>query len=142
MTLLPAAMALLGDRLAWGRGWPLVKKGAYALAFGVPVLILGLVLSGAFGDALTIIGGMATGIGGLLVIAGLVTLRTSDLAAEGGMWDKITHSVMGRPVMWLVGGTALMLFFGSFWLSMDTGFSGPSTLPESVSTLLDQWPLR
>jgi RND superfamily putative drug exporter len=134
MTLLPAAMALLGDRLAWGRGWPLVKKGAYALAFGVPVLILGLVLSGTFGDALTIIGGMATGIGGLLVVAGFVTLRTSDLAAEGGMWDKITHSVMGRPVMWLVGGTALMLFFGSFWLSMDTGFSGPSTLPERLES--------
>jgi len=134
MTLLPAAMALLGDRLAWGRGLPLVKKAAYALAFGVPVLLIGLVLSGAFGDALTIIGGIATGIGGLLVIAGVVTLRTSDLAAEGGMWDKITHAVMGRPVVWLVGGTALMLFFGSFWLSMDTGFSGPSTLPERLES--------
>ena len=130
MTLLPAVMALLGDRLTWGHGWPLVKKGAYALAFGVPVLLLGLVL----GDALTIIGGIAAGIGAFFVIAGLVTLRQSDLAREGGMWDKITLAVMARPVMWLVGGTGLMLFFGSFWLSMDTGFSGPSTLPERLES--------
>ncbi len=134
MTLLPAVMALLGDRLAWGHGWPMFKKGAVIAVAGGLTLALGALLSGTFGDIISGVGVFVLVIGVFGVIAGLVTLRDSDLAAEGGMWDKITHSVMGRPVMWLVGGTALMLFFGSFWLSMDTGFSGPSTLPERLES--------
>jgi RND superfamily putative drug exporter len=52
----------------------------------------------------------------------------------GGMWDKITNTVMARPVVWLVGGAGIMLVFAFATLSLDTGFSGVSTLPERLES--------
>ena len=52
----------------------------------------------------------------------------------GGMWDKITAAVMGRPIVWLGVGAAVMLLLGSFALRMETGFSGVSTLPDDLDS--------
>ncbi|MDH3606501.1 MAG: MMPL family transporter [Acidimicrobiia bacterium] len=52
----------------------------------------------------------------------------------GGMWDKITALVMGRPIAFLVVGAGFMLLLGSFALSMETGFSGVTTLPEELES--------
>ncbi len=52
----------------------------------------------------------------------------------GGMWDKITETVMRRPVWFLVGGVGIMLTFAIYTLSLDTGFSGVSTLPERLES--------
>jgi RND superfamily putative drug exporter len=53
---------------------------------------------------------------------------------EGGFWDRLTNTVMHRPVVSLVAGTAFMLLLGSFYLGIHTGFSGVSTLPDAVQS--------
>ena len=84
MTLLPAILTLLGDRINIGR----VRRSA--------------------------------------------SLQNVDKI--GGFWDKVTASVMGRPVMWLVGGVALMSLLAVSFFSMETGFSGVSTLPDDLES--------
>ncbi len=84
MTLLPALLALLGDRINKGR----VRKQS----------------------------------------------SLDNVDKTGGMWDKITDLVMARPILWLAGGAGVMLVLGAFALSMETGFSGVSTLPEDLAS--------
>jgi RND superfamily putative drug exporter len=48
----------------------------------------------------------------------------------GGMWDRITNAVMKRPVVWLLGGVAVMVLLSLSYFSIQTGFAGISTLPE------------
>lgn len=84
MTLLPAVLALLGDRVNKGR-----IRGEAALA---------------------------------------------NVDKRGGMWDKITKTVMGRPVVWLTLATGVMVVLSLGFFSMKTGFSGVSTLPEDLGS--------
>ena len=133
MTLLPAVIALLGDRINFGKGWSMVRRSLYVGGAGVVLLGIGAVLNSVTSKVLTI-GIAITALGVFGVVAGFITLFTRDLAAEGGMWDKITHAVMGRPVAWLVGAAALMLLLAWPFLSMETGFSGISTLPERLES--------
>jgi len=84
MTLLPAVISLLGDRINW------------------------------------------------LPVRTKASLRNVD--KTGGFWDKITASVMGRPVVWLIGGIALMGVLAVFFASMATGFSGVTTLPDDLDS--------
>ncbi len=84
MTLLPAVLSLLGDRINKGR----VRRQS----------------------------------------------SLDNVDKTGGIWDKITALVMARPVLWLAGGVGVMLVLGAFALSMETGFSGVSTLPEDLAS--------
>ena len=52
----------------------------------------------------------------------------------GGFWDKITAWVMGRPVAWLGGGVVLMAVLAFSFFSMETGFSGVTTLPDDLDS--------
>ncbi len=52
----------------------------------------------------------------------------------GGFWDKITKSVMGRPVAWLTGGVLIMSVLAISFFSMDTGFSGITTVPDDLES--------
>jgi RND superfamily putative drug exporter len=84
MTLLPAVIALLGDRINKGR----VRRQS----------------------------------------------ALDNVDKTGGIWDKITALVMARPILWLTAGAGVMLVLGAFALSMETGFSGVSTLPEDLDS--------
>ncbi|MEX2274407.1 MAG: MMPL family transporter [Actinomycetota bacterium] len=63
---------------------------------------------------------------------------------RGGFWDKVTHTVMARPVISLVLGASLLLLFASPYFlqqhpdddgtGIKTGLSGASTLPDEVET--------
>jgi RND superfamily putative drug exporter len=50
----------------------------------------------------------------------------------GGMWDRITNTVMARPVTFLVVGVAFMAVIAASFVDLKTGFSGVSTLPEDT----------
>lgn len=50
------------------------------------------------------------------------------------MWDRITASVMARPVLWLVTGVGIMLLLAASALRIETGFAGVSTLPAGVES--------
>ena len=49
----------------------------------------------------------------------------------GGFWDRVTQSVMKRPVTSLLIGAGLLLAAAIPTLSLETGFAGVSTLPSS-----------
>ena len=53
---------------------------------------------------------------------------------EGGFWDKVTHAVMGRPVVSLTVGVFVLLAAAWSWTDMRTGYSGVSTLPDSFES--------
>jgi len=86
MTLLPAILALLGDRI----NWPRLSKRARV-------------------DA--------------------------DADPKGGFWDRVTRSVMARPVVFLVLSIALLGFLGSFYFQLHRGTSqNVSTLPDGFES--------
>ena len=60
--------------------------------------------------------------------------KRRDFAAEGGMWDKITHAVMARPIVSLTLAAGLLLVLAIPFFSLDKGFAGISTLPEDVES--------
>ena len=82
LTLLPAVLSLLGDRVNAGR---------------IPVI-------------------------GRRAI--------SSAGSESRFWSAIVHQVMRRPLVSLVAATALLLAAAVPVLSINTGFSGLSTLPD------------
>jgi RND superfamily putative drug exporter len=84
MTLLPAALSLLGDRINIGR----VRRKA----------------------------------------------SLDNVDKVGGFWDKVTGAVMRRPVISLAAGAGFMVVVGLAFFSMDTGFSGVSTLPDDLES--------
>ncbi|MDP9329475.1 MAG: MMPL family transporter [Actinomycetota bacterium] len=84
MTLLPALLALLGDRINWPR---LGKRAHVDTPHDVP----------------------------------------------GGFWDRLTRSVMARPVVYLLASILVLGGLGSFYFQLNRGSStGVSQLPDSV----------
>ena len=70
--------------------------------------------------------------------------RNIEHGRPGGFWDTVTRAVMGRPVIWLVAGTSLMLLLSvPYWAQehpedsgrgIKTGLSGISTIPDGIQT--------
>jgi uncharacterized membrane protein YdfJ with MMPL/SSD domain len=54
--------------------------------------------------------------------------------SEGRFWSALVHRVMRRPLLSLVAATALLLAAAVPVLSIDTGFSGLSTLPDRFAS--------
>jgi RND superfamily putative drug exporter len=59
---------------------------------------------------------------------------TGEVGRPGGFWDRVTRTVMRRPVISLVAGVVILLAAASSWFDMKTGFSGVSTLPDSFES--------
>jgi RND superfamily putative drug exporter len=87
MTLLPAIIGMLGDRI----NWPRLSRRAR---------------------------------------------MDSDHDPRGGFWDRVTTGVMARPVVFLIGGVAVLAFLGSFYLQLNRGTS------QNVSQLSDDFPSK
>jgi len=60
--------------------------------------------------------------------------RVDQGEIEGGFWDRITRTVMGHPVVALVGASTLLIVLALPYLSMRTGMSGVDTLPNELET--------
>ena len=58
--------------------------------------------------------------------------RTMD--EQGRMWDRITKTVMGRPVLSIVFAGGILLLAASSMFSINKGLSGVSTLPEEMES--------
>ncbi len=55
-------------------------------------------------------------------------------ARRGRFWDRITTSVMRRPVTSLVLSAGLLIVLSLSYFSIDTGFNGVSTLPDEIES--------
>jgi putative drug exporter of the RND superfamily len=87
MTLLPAILAILGDRV----NWPRLAKRARV---------------------------------------------DSDYDPRGGMWDRLTRTVMAKPVVFLVASLIILGGLGTFYFQLHRGTS------QNVSTLPDDFPSK
>ncbi len=87
LTLLPAVLSLLGDKVNWGR-IPFVSRRQAQL----------------------------------------------DEQRQGGFWDRIAHTVMRHPVMSFIGAAGILVAASIPYFSISTGFSGVSTMPDSLQS--------
>ena len=85
LTLLPAVLSLLGDKVNWGR-IPLIQRGQAVF----------------------------------------------DEQRPGGFWDRLARTVMRHPVISFVAAGGLLVAAAIPYFSINTGFSGVSTLPDSL----------
>jgi RND superfamily putative drug exporter len=62
--------------------------------------------------------------------------RKADLGSENShrFWNAITRRVMARPVISLVLGAGILIAAGLSYFTIDTGFSGVSTLPSDTAS--------
>jgi putative drug exporter of the RND superfamily len=162
MTLLPALLALLGDRV----NWPWMRRGGTILAFFVLAAVGGGVsgILGALGLP-PVVGILAAA----LAIAGTAYLisrfvrgssaertrftqretggqaidtKGATLSTDGGFWDRVTRRVMGRPVAFLVSASIFLIALSlPFWFQghpedeghgIKQGLSGIATVPDDI----------
>jgi RND superfamily putative drug exporter len=152
MTLLPAVLAMLGDRI----NWPYLSRIPTLLVF-IAMLAGGAVVGGLLGavgaTAVAPLGGLVGFIGTGILVGRMITRGAfarysrpegSSLSTEGGFWDRVTRVVMGRPVLWLIlAGTFMVALSLPYWIQnhpeddgrgIKTGFAGISTLPEGIQS--------
>jgi RND superfamily putative drug exporter len=67
-------------------------------------------------------------------IEALRVRRRGSLDRQGKFWDRITRTVMGRPVISVVLSAGLLLLAASSVLSINKGLSGVSTLPDEMES--------
>ena len=152
MTLLPAVLSLLGDRI----NWPYLSRIptlAVFIAMLVGALAIGGGLAAAGASAAAPIGGLVGFIGAGILVDRFVKRGAfsrysrpegSSLSTEGGFWDRVTRVVMGRPVLWLaVGGSLMIALSLPYWFQghpeddgrgIKTGLAGISTLPDGIQS--------
>jgi RND superfamily putative drug exporter len=146
MTLLPALLALLGDRTDWpwlSRLGTLVTLVSLLLAAGVVGGVLGVVDAPGYLIAVGVVGAI---VGGALLVTRIVRrsssgivervrrdAATGDPDPRGGFWDRLTRGVMARPVVFLVASLAVLGSLGIFMLQLNKGSSTSiETFPDDV----------
>ncbi|MET0564827.1 MAG: MMPL family transporter [Acidimicrobiia bacterium] len=67
-------------------------------------------------------------------IESLRVRRRRTLDQQGRMWDRITKTVMGRPVLSIVFAGGILLLAASSLFSINKGLSGVSTLPDEMES--------
>jgi putative drug exporter of the RND superfamily len=130
LTLLPAVLSLLGDK---------VDRGRRRVLMGAMVGFL-LLFSFVF-RALDVSSYFIWGYIGLSIIAAILAVlgidpfhsRRGD-GTSGGFWARVARVVMRRPVVSIVLVGALLVGLSSVYFTINIGESGISTLPrDSVS---------
>jgi RND superfamily putative drug exporter len=62
------------------------------------------------------------------------SLSRYDAARGGGIWDRISRTVMRRPVISLVLVVGILLAAAFPFLDLNSGFAGISTLPDGIES--------
>ena len=125
LTLLPAMLGLLGDRVDFGRKRILMGTIAVALflfTFAFRALdVSNTVIWIYYG---------AAGIFAVLTILGIDPFhRTTPDGESGQIWGRIARVVMNRPVVSVVLVGALLLGLSAIYSTVNIGESGIDTLP-------------
>jgi uncharacterized membrane protein YdfJ with MMPL/SSD domain len=67
-------------------------------------------------------------------IDSLKVRRRGSLESDGKFWDRVTKSVMKRPVVATVLSVSVLLLAASSFLSIETGLAGVSTMPAEIES--------
>ena len=144
VTLLPALIGLMGDKVNLVYVHRKFTLGAFAIGFLAIAVTLGV------GPNLLIASGVVMGILILLSIAqnfgiasNFLTPKSQSQSNEGGFWNAITIQVMRRPVISMVLAAGFLTFLGYFYFDLEKGQTGISALPDDQAvkigfTLLDE----
>jgi RND superfamily putative drug exporter len=130
LTLLPAALALLGDGLERGRGRTLMYVlGVALLVFAGLFFLMGI--SAVLTVTYLLLAVVSFGLG----FAGIDLFHRlhRGKGADAGFWHSLTQLVMQRPVLLLATAGGLMLAAAGFYFTIELGESGISTLPPDTS---------
>ncbi len=143
MTLLPAVLSLLGNTV---NGLTRRQRIIAIAVLGVIPAILNLAFQRSL-DALKLLGIAIVVTLVIEIVADLISRtrlaasyrawrdrRLQNVDKVGGFWDDLTNRVMRRPVLWLLGGGAVLVAIGVAYFQIQTGFSGVSTLPDSLES--------
>ncbi len=67
-------------------------------------------------------------------INALKVRRRGSLDSQGRYWDRITKTVMRRPVIAMVLSVAVLVLAASSFFSIETGLAGVSTMPDEIES--------
>jgi RND superfamily putative drug exporter len=111
LTLLPALLGLLGDRVNALRV-PFIRRAMVPTPGGAAAAASGAAAAAASGRA---------GSGH--------NARTGSGAARRGFWDRLSYGVMRRPIFSLVAAVAVLGLAASLYFSISLGSAGVASLP-------------
>lgn len=134
VTLLPAIIGILGDRVNNVRAPLPLTLGLFVVAMVVVALTTGLgpiVLAVAFGVMLILaLLSLARKLSGGRRSFGLGPAKAYKLDSRDGFWNTVTVAVMRRPFVSMTAATAILLVLAFFFLQLEKGTSGISVLPD------------
>jgi RND superfamily putative drug exporter len=137
------------DKLeAIGRAGATANRAVFFSGMTVVLALLGLLIvpntifrslaSGAIFVVLVAVAASMTLLPAILSLLGdkvnalRVRRNAGRVEAGTGFWDRATRLVMGRPVLSLIVGAGFLIVLALPYLSIHTGTSGVSTLPDDI----------
>ena len=128
ITLLPAIIGLLGDKVNSFEVPKILTLSLYFIGFFIVVFTVGL------GPVLLIVSGIVLL---LLIIISIVKKKPSSGVTnpdsgtnQGGFWNTITLQVMKRPYVSMIIASGILIFLSYFYFDLEEGTSGISVLPD------------
>ena len=128
ITLLPAIIGLLGDKVNSFEVPKILTLSLYFIGFFIVVFTVGL------GPVLLIVSGTVLL---LLIIISIIKKKPSSGVTnpdsgtnEGGFWNTITLQVMKRPYVSMIIASGILIFLSYFYFDLEEGTSGISVLPD------------
>ena len=129
ITLLPAIIGLLGDKVNSFEVPKILTLSLYLIGFFIVVFTVGL------GPVLLIVSGIVLL---LLIIISIIkkkpssgiTIDPGSNTNQGGFWNTITLQVMKRPYVSMIIASGILIFLSYFYFDLEEGTSGISVLPD------------
>ena len=128
ITLLPAIIGLLGDKVNSFEVPKILTLSLYFIGFFIVVFTVGL------GPVLLIVSGIVLL---LLIIISIIKKKPSSGVTnpdsgtnQGGFWNTITLQVMKRPYVSMIIASGILIFLSYFYFDLEEGTSGISVLPD------------
>ncbi len=134
VTLLPAIIGLLGDRVNNVRAPVMLTLVLFLVPMVLMMVIMGLgpeliIVSFAVMMILVVLSYLKRRSGGTRSF-GIGDAPSHGGEATGGVWNTITVAVMRRPYVSMTLATGLLIVLAYFYLEIESGTSGISVLPD------------